>query len=201
MTIQVKHLFTEKIYRYMRLKGKRVAILATDGFEEDELFKPLAALKKEGAEVDVVSYKDGPIRGWKSENWGKSIDVDKKISQVNVNQYNGLMIPGGVANPDSMRQDAGAIHFVRDFFREGKPVASICHGPQVLIEAEVLKDRKVTSYPSIKKDLINAGAHWVDEEVVVDEGLVTSRNPGDLPAFTAKLVEEVAEGVHEDQTA
>lgn len=184
----------------MKLSGKKVAILATDGFEEDELFQPLDALKNEGAEVEVISYKSGKIKGWKGENWGRSITVDRQVKESNAEDYNALVIPGGVANPDSLRQDVGSMHFVRDFFRAGKPVASICHGPQVLIEAEVIKDRKVTSYPSIKKDLINAGAQWVDEEVVVDQGLVTSRNPKDLPAFNSKLIEEVAEGVHEDQT-
>lgn len=185
----------------MKLTGKKVAILATDGFEQEELISPMNALKDEGADVHVVSYKSDKIKGWKGENWGDSVKVDHTLSEVKPSDYHALMIPGGVANPDSLRQDSGAVEFVKGFFKEGKPVASICHGPQVLIEADVVKGRKITSYPSIKKDLINAGAEWCDEEVVVDSGLVTSRKPSDLQAFNSKLIEEVREGIHAEQTA
>ena len=183
----------------MKLTGKKVAILATDGFEQEELISPMNTLKNEGAEVHVVSYKSDKITGWKGENWGDSVKVDRTLNQVSAQNYNALLIPGGVANPDSLRQDEGAVSFVRDFFKAGKPVASICHGPQVLIEAEVVNERKMTSYPSIKKDLINAGAKWIDQDVVVDAGLVTSRRPSDLQAFNRKLVEEIAEGKHQEQ--
>ncbi|MDX1684830.1 MAG: type 1 glutamine amidotransferase domain-containing protein [Saprospiraceae bacterium] len=185
----------------MNLSEKRIAILATDGFEEDELFSPLNTLKEHGANVDIVSYKSGDIRGWKGNNWSKSITVDKTVDQASESDYHALVIPGGVANPDSLRQDEGSVNFVRSFFKSGKPVASICHGPQVLIEAGVVEGRRMTSYNSIKTDLKNAGAQWVDEPVVVDQGLVTSRHPGDLDAFNDKLIEEVREGIHEEQTA
>lgn len=137
----------------------------------------------------------------KDHQWSKEIAVDNVVEEVNVNDFDGLLLPGGVINPDALRANANAVAFVRDFFKKGKPVAAICHGPQTLIDAEVVEGRKMTSYGSIKKDLINAGANWVDEEVVVDQGLVTSRNPGDLPAFNDKMVEEFAEGVHEEQHA
>ena len=183
----------------MKLQGKKVAILATDGFEQSELFSPMDALKNEGAQVDIVSIKSGSIKGWDKDDWGKSIEVDKKIEQASASDYNALMLPGGVMNPDSLRKDENALNFVRSFFKEGKPVAAICHAPQILISADVVENRNMTSYDSIKKDLQNAGVNWTDEEVVVDAGLVTSRNPDDLPAFNKKLVEEVGEGVHEEQ--
>jgi protease I len=185
----------------MKLQGKKVAILATDGFEQSELFSPMDALKNEGAQVDIVSIKSGSIKGWDKDDWGKSIEVDKKIEQASASDYNALMLPGGVMNPDSLRKDENALNFVRSFFKEGKPVAAICHAPQILISADVVENRNMTSYDSIKKDLQNAGVNWTDEEVVVDAGLVTSRNPDDLPAFNKKLIEEVGEGVHEEQVA
>jgi len=182
------------------LERKKVAILATDGFEESELTSPKKAMEDAGIETHVLSIKSGSIKAWKDGNWRKEISVDKLVSEVSSKDYHALMLPGGVINPDILRRDENAINFVRDFFKEHKPVAAICHGTQVLIEADVVKGRKMTSFKSIKKDLINAGANWVDEEVVVDEGLVTSRNPDDLPAFNSKLVEEAMEGKHEEQT-
>jgi protease I len=183
----------------MKLKGKRVAILATDGFEQSELFSPKEALEKNGAIVDIISDHPGEIRGWKNGNWGKSIAVDKTLENTNETYYNALMLPGGVMNPDKMRMNIKATTFVRSFFRSRKPVAAICHAPQLLIDAEVVENRKLTSWPSLRRDLENAGAKWYDKEVVVDEGLVTSRKPDDLPAFNRKLVEEIYEGKHKDQ--
>lgn len=185
----------------MKLKNKKVAILATDGFEKSELFQPLEALKKEGATVHIISNKEGEIKSWDETDWGKTITVDKKISEANEDDYNALVLPGGVINPDQLRTDEGALDFIRAFFSSGKPVAAICHAPWLLISADVIKGRKVTSYKSIKDDVVNAGANWVDQEVVVDEGLVTSRNPDDLPAFCDKVIEETREGKHEQQHA
>lgn len=186
-------------------RDKKVAILATDGFEESELLEPKKALEEAGIQCDIVSpaSKDmntGTIKSWKNGNWGQNIKTDKHIKEVKHDHYSALMIPGGVINPDKMRRDEDAVNFVRDFFAAHKPVAAICHGPQMLIEADVVDGRKMTSFHAIKKDLQNAGANWVDEEVVVDQGLVTSRSPEDLPAFNAKIVEEVLEGKHLAQT-
>jgi protease I len=178
------------------LSGKKVAILATDGFEQDELLSPLEALKEAGAEVQVVSPNEGKIKGWKDADWGKKVKVDVGLSEADPEDYDALVLPGGVMNPDHLRRDVLALEFVKSFFRAGKPVGAICHGPWTLIDAGVIHGRKVTSYESIQTDLKNAGAEWVDEEVVVDNGLVTSRKPDDLPAFNAKLVEEIAEGIH-----
>ena len=183
------------------LNKKVVAILATNGFEESELSEPKNALEKAGAEVHIVSLKTGEIKSWNDGNWGKTYKVDKALKDVSQADYNALVLPGGVINPDVLRNNENAVSFVKSFFEHKKPVAAICHGPWLLAEANVLKGRKITSYSSIKTDMINAGANWVDEEVVVDEGLVTSRNPDDLPAFNSKLVEEVYEGKHEEQTA
>ena len=184
------------------LKRKTVAILATNGFEESELCEPKNALEAAGAEVHIVSPESGEIKGWTNGNWStNTYKVDKTLSEVSQSNYNALMLPGGVINPDLLRKNKDAVRFVKSFFENHKPVGAICHAPWLLAEADVLKGRKVTSYDSIKTDIANAGAHWVDEEVVVDEGLVTSRNPNDLPAFTSKLVEEVYEGKHEMQTA
>ncbi len=182
------------------LENKRVAILATDGFEESELTSPLNALKESGATVDIVSLKAGKIKSWKDGNWNMEIDVDKTLDEVSSSEYNALMLPGGVINPDILRRNKKAVQFVRDFFDDHKPVAAICHGPQMLIEADVVNGRRMTSFGSISTDLKNAGAHWVDEEVVTDHGLVTSRSPADLNAFNAKMVEEIAEGKHAEQT-
>lgn len=183
------------------LNKKRVAILATNGFEESELKEPRAALEKAGAEVHIVSEKSGTIKSWTDGNWGSEYKVDKTLDDVSQKDYHALMLPGGVINPDKLRKNPKAVSFIKSFFENHKPVGAICHGPWLLAEADVLKDRKITSYSSIKTDMINAGANWVDEEVVVDEGLVTSRTPKDLPAFNAKLIEEVYEGKHKEQVA
>ncbi|WP_158840408.1 type 1 glutamine amidotransferase domain-containing protein [Polaribacter sp. L3A8] len=183
------------------LKRKTVAILATNGFEESELREPKKALEASGAEVHIVSLESGEIKSWNDGNWGKTYKVDKTLKEVSQENYNALMLPGGVINPDLLRNNTDAVRFVKSFFEHHKPVGAICHGPWLLAEADVLKGRKITSYSSIKTDLINAGANWIDEEVVVDKGLVTSRNPDDLPAFNAKLVEEVYEGKHKGQMA
>lgn len=182
------------------LKNKRVAILATDGFEESELMEPKNALEENGAEVHIISPKTGKIKGWKQGNWSTEIEVDRTIGEASSRDYHALVLPGGVINPDKLRREKQAVDFVRAFFSEHKPVAAICHGPQMLIEADVVRGRTLTSFPSVKTDLKNAGANWVDREVVVDEGLVTSRSPQDLKAFNAKLIEEIKEGKHAEQT-
>lgn len=184
----------------MKLQNKTIAILATDGFEKSELFEPLNAVKAQGATVHIVSIKEGEIKSWDDKNWGESIQVDKLVKNVNASNYDALILPGGVINPDKLRVEEDALTFIRDFFKEGKPVAAICHAPWLLISAGVIKNKEVTSYKSIKTDVINAGGQWRDEEVVVDAGLVTSRNPNDLPAFIDKIIEEVLEGKHEGQT-
>lgn len=180
---------------------KRIAILATDGFEESELKSPKEAMEKEGFTVEIISEKEGSIKGWKDGNWSNEYKVDSTIANANASDYNALMLPGGVINPDKLRRNEDALKFVKHFFEQKKPVAAICHGPQTLISAEVVKGRKMTSFSSIKDDLINAGANWVDQEVVVDEGFVTSRSPEDLPAFNSKLIEEIKEGKHKMQHA
>lgn len=185
----------------MQLENKKVAILATDGFEKSELFEPLEALRKEGATVEVISVKEDSIKSWNKTVWGDPVKVDKLVGDANEVDYNALVLPGGLANPDTLRTHEEALEFIRSFFKSGKPVAAICHAPWLLISAKVIENRKVTSYKSIKDDVINAGGHWVDEEVVVDEGLVTSRNPNDLPAFIDKIIEEIKEGKHEEQKA
>lgn len=182
-----------------KLQGKTVAILATNGFEQSELFEPRKALLDAGATVHVVSLESGSIKGWDQDKWGDSIEVDKTLDEVSASDYNALMLPGGLINPDTLRTKKKAIDFVKAFFSgdEIKPVAAICHGPWLLIEADVVRGRKMTSFPSIQTDLKNAGANWVDEEVVVDNGVVTSRSPDDLPAFNKKMIEEICEGKHD----
>ena len=180
---------------------KKIAILATDGFEESELKSPKEAMEKEGFKVEIVSLKSGKIKSWSGGNWSAEYDVDKTVDQVSAKQYNALVLPGGVINPDKLRINEDALVFIRDFFKQSKPVAAICHGPWSLINADVVKGRTMTSFKSIRKDLENAGALWVDKEVVVDEAFVTSRNPDDLPAFNAKLIEEIKEGKHDLQHA
>jgi len=184
-----------------QLKGKRIAILVEQGFEQVELTSPLEALRAAGAETDLVSPRDGKVKGWAMTDWGDEFDVDVPLSRADASKYHGLLLPGGVMNPDKLRRNEDAQRFVRAFFEAGKPVAAICHAPWTLIDAGVVRDREVTSYHSIQADLKNAGAKWVDREVVVDQGLVTSRNPDDLPAFNRKMVEEFAEGRHEGQHA
>ena len=184
------------------LKNKSVAILASDGFEQNELLSPREALDKAGADTVVVSLESGRITGHDSNKQkpNEMVNVDITIDNANADDFSALLIPGGLKSPDTLRSDERVQKFVRQFFAEGKPVAAICHGPWLLVDAGVLEGRKVTSYHSIKQDLINAGARWADEPVVTDQGLVTSRNPGDLEAFNMKLCEEVSEGKHAGQT-
>ncbi|CAD7694836.1 unnamed protein product [Ostreobium quekettii] len=184
-----------------RLSEKKIAVLATDGVEQIELERPCTALNQAGAEVHLVSLKAVSIQGVHHDQMGDKFEVDKTIDEVSAEDYDGLVLPGGVFNPDALRMNETAVDFVRDFFKQGKPVAAICHGPWLLAEADVLQGRSVTSWPSIKTDLINAGAKWVNKKCVCDNGLVTSRRPDDLDAFCEKMVEEFAEGVHEEQSA
>ena len=181
------------------LSNRTIAILSEDGFEEVELTSPKEALEKAGATVHVISPKSGSIKSFKDGNWNMDVSVDKTLDEASPEDYNGLLLPGGVINPDKLRRNNRAVNFVKHFFAEGKPIAAICHGPQTLIETGALEGRKMTSFPSIKTDLENAGAYWEDSEVVVDQGLTTSRSPEDLPAFNDKMVEEFSEGVHEGQ--
>jgi len=179
-----------------KLSGKKIAILATDGFEQVELMKPRAALDEAGARTTVVSLKAGKIQGMNHADKGDTVAVDQTLDEAKPEDFDALMIPGGLMNPDALRSSEEALEFVRHFFREGKPVAAICHAPWVLIDAGVIRGRTVTSWPAIKTDVRNAGAHWVDQEVVVDNGLVTSRKPDDIPAFNKKMIEEFCEGRH-----
>ncbi|MBW3612586.1 MAG: type 1 glutamine amidotransferase [Chloroflexi bacterium] len=178
----------------MKLDGLKVAALLTDGFEPSELTEPMRALRDAGAEVVIVSNHDGTITG---KTDADSAQVNLTLDAARPDDFGGLLLPGGVKNPDVMRQDDRAVRFVREMFEAGKPIAAICHAPWMLIEADVVRGRRMTSYPSLKTDLRNAGAEWMDEEVVTDRGLVTSRTPDDLPAFNAKMIEEFAEGIHE----
>lgn len=184
-----------------KLSGKRIAILATNGFEQSELEEPKKAIEAAGGRADVVSIQHGQIRGWQHTDWGNCVSVDVTVDRAQPDDYDGLVLPGGVINPDKLRMVPEAVEFVRAFARSGKPIAAICHGPWTLINAGVVQGRKLTSWPSLQADLENAGAHWVDQQVVVDQGLVTSRKPDDLPAFNRRLIEELAEGRHAKQTA
>ncbi|WP_118973100.1 type 1 glutamine amidotransferase domain-containing protein [Taibaiella koreensis] len=179
-----------------KLSNKKVAILSTHGFEEVELTEPKKALEEAGAKVDIIAPEKEDIRAWKQKDWGIAVPVDHTLEEANADDYDALMLPGGVMNPDKLRLDKNAVAFAARFFEQGKPIAAICHGPQTLIETGMLKGREMTSYPSLKTDLENAGATWTDREVVVDRGLVTSRKPDDLPAFNRKMIEEIAEGIH-----
>lgn len=179
--------------------SKKIAILATNGFEESELKSPKEYLEQQGWTAHIVSPKSGTIKAWAEKDWGKEYTVDKTLNEVSASEYDALVLPGGVINPDQLRTNETALSFVQDFFNQHKPVAAICHGPQILISADAVSGRKMTSVNSISIDLKNAGAVWEDNEVVVDNGLVTSRTPEDLPAFNAKMVEEINEGKHEDQ--
>jgi protease I len=181
------------------LKNKRVAFLATDGVEEIELTEPWKAVKQAGGEVELVSLEAGMIQGFNHFDKGNKLSVDKTVDEASPSDYDGLVLPGGVINPDILRMHDNAMEFVKAFFEQGKPVGAICHGPWTLVETGMVKGRKVTSWPSLKTDIRNAGGSWVDEEIVVDRGLFTSRKPDDLPAFCEKLVEEVAEGKHAEQ--
>jgi protease I len=181
------------------LSGKKVAILVADGFEESELLKPRAALDEQGATTLIISPNASKVKSWTGEGFGPSVKVDQHLDDANPDDFDALLLPGGVLNPDKLRTIPAAVEFVRAFFDAGKPVAAICHGPQLLIEADVVSGRRMTSYPSVRRDLINAGADWVDEAVVTDQGLVTSRKPDDIPQFNRKMIEEFAEGVHAGQ--
>jgi protease I len=183
------------------LNGKRVAILATDGVERIELLEPRKALDAAGARTAVVSPKEGSIKGWEHDHWGDDIKVDQLLDNTRADDFDALMLPGGVMNPDHLRQNQKAVDFVRSFFDAGKPVAAICHAGWMLVEANAVDGRSVTSWPSLRTDLENAGAEWVDREVVTDNGLVTSRKPDDIPAFNRKMIEEFAEGIHPRQAA
>ncbi len=181
------------------LKGKRVAVLVENGFEQSEMTEPRKALDEAGAETVLVSPVDGTVKGWKDKDWGDSFPVDLPLSAAKAAQFDALLLPGGVMNPDKLRINPDAMRFVKDFADTGKPIGAICHGPWSLIEIDAVEDRTLTSWPSLRIDILNAGGNWVDEEVAVDNGLVTSRKPDDIPAFSAKLIEEIAEGVHKAQ--
>ena len=182
-----------------KLAGYSVAILASDGFEQSELQVPQRRLKDEGAAVEVIAPKAGTIKGWSKKNWGDEVKVDRTLSDASVDDYDALILPGGVINPDHLRMNEDAVDFVRAFYESGKPLAAICHGQWLLVEAGILDGKTATSWPSLRTDMTNAGASWVDREVVVDDGLITSRKPEDLDAFCAKLVEEILEGEHSDR--
>jgi len=182
-----------------RLEGKKVAILITDGFEQVEMTEPRKALEEAGAGIDIVSPAKGKVRGWKMTDWGDSFEVDVPLDEADAEDYDALLLPGGVANPDKLRMSDTAVQFVRAFLQTGKPIAAICHGPWTLIEADGVQGRTMTSWPSLKTDLKNAGANWVDRSVVTDNGLVTSRKPDDIPDFNRKMIEGFAEGIHSGQ--
>ncbi len=179
----------------------KIAILATDGFEKSELAEPLRQLKEAGAETLIVSPETGSIKSWDGGDWGESFDVDMALSDATVAEFDALILPGGQINPDVLRTNEAAVSFIRDFYESGKPLAAICHAPWLLIEAGIVKNRAITSYPSIKTDVINAGGQWEDSEVVCDQAIITARNPGDLDAFISKIIEEVREGRHERKAA
>ena len=185
----------------MDLKDKRIAFLAAEGVEQVELTEPWKAVEQAGGKAELISIEAGEVQAFNHLDKADTFPVDRTAAEAQASDYDGLVLPGGVANPDFLRTDEHAVGFVRDFFAQAKPVAVICHGPWTLVEADVVKGRTITSWPSLRTDLRNAGANWVDEEVVVDQGLVSSRNPDDLPAFCAKVVEEIAEGKHAGQTA
>jgi protease I len=180
-----------------QLDGKRVAILVADGFEQVELTEPKQALELAGATTQIVSPAKGKVKGWNHTEWGDQFPVDLPLEQARPDDFDALLLPGGVMNPDRLRANPQAVQFVKSFFDAGKPIAAICHGPWTLIEAGAVRGRKMTSYESIKTDLKNAGANWVDQEVASDQGIVTSRKPADIPAFNLKMIEEFAEGVHD----
>lgn len=185
----------------MQASGKRVLILATHGFEQSELEIPRDRLKAAGATVDVVSPEKGEIKGWDKKDWGRPVKVDKSLDEVKADDYDAVVLPGGQINPDLLRVNAKALQLIKDFYNQKKVVAAVCHAPWLLVETGIAKGKRMTSYHSIKTDVINAGARWEDSEVVTDQGLVTSRNPGDLEAFSAKIIEELAEGRHSQRPA
>jgi protease I len=177
-----------------KLNGKKIAILATDGFEQAELLEPRKALEEAGAKTEIIAPKEGEIKGWNSKDWGESVKVDKTLQEARPNDYDALVLPGGVMNPDRLRMDPVAVDFVRKFAQSGKTVAAICHGPWTLIEAGVIKGKNLTSWPSLKTDINNAGGRWVDEEVCTDGRFITSRKPDDIPAFNRAIIEAVSRG-------
>lgn len=183
------------------LKGKKIAILATDGFEQSELLDPRKALDEAGATTVVIAPKSGAIKGWNHTDWGESVKVDQVLAESNPQEFDALVLPGGVMNPDRLRMDPAAVNFVRQFVSSGKTVAAICHGPWTLLEAGALKGKTVTSWPSLKTDLKNAGANWVDQEVAKDGQFITSRKPDDIPAFNKAIVEAVAQGARQHAAA
>jgi protease I len=185
----------------MDIKGKKIAIVATHGFEQSELEVPRDRLKKAGAAVDVISLAPGEIKGWDVKDWGRPVKVDKTLDEVSASDYDAVVLPGGQINPDLLRIEPKALKFIKDIFDAKKVVAAVCHAPWLLVETGIAKGRKMTSYKSIKTDVINAGAKWEDSEVVVDQGVITSRNPGDLEAFSSKIIEEVKEGRHAARSA
>jgi protease I len=195
----IRLLYQEEIS--MRLTGKKVAVLATHGFEQSELEVPRDRLKENGATVDIVSPEAGEIRGWELKDWGRPVKVDVTLGRARAEDYDAIVLPGGQINPDLLRINEAALQFIRAFYDQGKVVAAICHAPWLLIETGIVKGRRATSYKSIRTDVINAGANWEDSEVVTEQGIVTSRHPGDLEAFSRKIMEEVVEGRHERRAA
>jgi len=185
----------------MSLKGKKVAILATNGFEQSELEVPRDRLKAAGLQVDIVSPESGEITGWNKKDWGTAVKVDVPLDKASANDYDAIVLPGGQINPDLLRVNQKALNFIRAFYDQKKVVAAACHAPWLLIETGIIEGRKATSYKSIKTDMTNAGAKWEDSEVVTDQGIVTSRNPGDLEAFSRKIMEEIEEGKHTQRAA
>lgn len=184
-----------------RLDGKKIAILVENGFEQVELTEPTKALEQAGAKTEIVSPVEGKVKAWKFTEWGDDFNVDLPLENARVEDFDALLLPGGVMNPDKLRMNARAVELVRAFVAAKKPIAAICHGPWTLIEADAVRGRRMTSWPSLRTDLRNAGADWVDEEVVTDQGLVTSRKPDDIPAFSRKMIEEFAEGRHDNRKA
>jgi protease I len=185
----------------MAITGKKIVILATHGFEQSELEVPLQTLKEAGATVDVVSPEKGEIKGWEMKDWGHPVKVDRLLDEVSADQYDAIVLPGGQINPDLLRINEKALNLIRDFHAQKKTIAAVCHAPWLLIETGLIKGRRCTSYKSIRTDIVNAGGKWEDSAVVADQGIITSRNPGDLKAFSARIIEEVAEGPHQQRSA